>query len=143
MKAYCLLHSNYLKIYARKFVQIKSVVYTNVKFMVYTLHKCKIQIVILFMSRIVEIISWVNLYRSRLMRQGKRSYQERNYSTIQCDNTTMSQNYLLYSSVESITILIIYSRKHLRSLRRKISLARIRKNKYTTVLLVSATLASI
>ena len=39
----------------------------------------KIRIVILFMSRMVAMYSWVNFYRSRLMRQGKGSYQERNY----------------------------------------------------------------
>ena len=37
------------------------------------------------------------------MRQGKGSYQERNYSTFQCDNIVfMISNYMLYSSVESI-----------------------------------------
>ena len=47
----------------------------------------------------------VNLFWSRLMRQGKGSYQKRNYSTFQCDNIVfMISNYLLYSSVESIRI---------------------------------------
>ena len=41
---------------------------------------CKIRIGILFMSRMVAMHSWVNFYRSRLMRQVKGSYQERHYS---------------------------------------------------------------
>ena len=32
------------------------------------------------------MFSWVNFYSSRLMRQGKGSNQEKNYSTFQCDD---------------------------------------------------------
>ena len=51
---------------------------------------CKIRIVILFMSRMVAMCSWVNFYRSRLMRQGKGSYQERHYSGVTCQKKCVS-----------------------------------------------------